>query len=193
VVATGCTWDVNGESFSRFDRREIPGRTSARVLALDEAIRAATSNPPSDLGRHVMIVDGTGTFAPLGLAALLSTRGADITLVTVHDSLGRAALSELDLPHIMPILQANRVQVIVSHDVQHIACASVTLQNVWGGASQLIEGVDAVVLALLRRPDDALFQKLRALRSDVYCIGDAVSPRPLEAIVYEAEELARSL
>jgi hypothetical protein len=34
---------------------------------------------------------------------------------------------------------------------------------------------------------------LRALRPDVYCIGDAVSPRPLEAIIYEAEELARSL
>src|SRR5580692_8577677 len=34
---------------------------------------------------------------------------------------------------------------------------------------------------------------LRGLRSDVYCIGDAVSPRPLEAIIYEAEALARSL
>jgi hypothetical protein len=140
-----------------------------------------------------MIADGTGTFAPLGLAALLSSRGADITLVTPHDSLGRAARLELDLPHIMPILQANGVRVIVSHDIQHIANTSVTLQNVWGGGAQLIEGVDAVVLALLRRPDDALFQKLRALRSDVYCIGDAVSPRPLEAIIYEAEELARSL
>jgi 2,4-dienoyl-CoA reductase-like NADH-dependent reductase (Old Yellow Enzyme family) len=193
VVATGSTWDVSGESFSRFDRREIPGCTSAHVLPLDEAIRAATSHPASDLGRRVMIVDGTGTFAPLGLAALLSSRGADITLVTPHDSLGRVALSELDLPHIMPILQANRVRVIVSHDIQHIADASVVLQNVWGGAAQLIEGVDAVVLALLRRPDDALFQKLRALRSDVYCIGDAVSPRPLEAIIFEAEELARSL
>jgi 2,4-dienoyl-CoA reductase-like NADH-dependent reductase (Old Yellow Enzyme family) len=192
VVATGCTWDVSGESFSRFDRREIPGCASAHVLALDEAIRTATSDPPADLGRHVMIVDGTGTFAPLGLAALLSSRGAEITLVTAHDSLGRVALSELDLPHIMPILQANRVRVIVSHDIRHIAEASVTVQNVWGGAAQSIEGVDAVVLALLRRPDDALFQKLRALRSDVHCIGDAVSPRPLEAIVYEAEALARS-
>jgi 2,4-dienoyl-CoA reductase-like NADH-dependent reductase (Old Yellow Enzyme family) len=193
VVATGCTWDVSGESFSRFDRGEIPGRASAHVLALDEAIRAATSFPPSDLGRHVMIVDGTGTFAPLGLAALLSSRGADITLVTAHDSLGRAALSELDLPHVMPILQTNGVRVIVSHDIRRIANTSVTLQNVWGGVAQLIEGVDAVVLALLRRPDDALFQKLCALRSDVYCIGDALSPRPLEAIIYEAEELARSL
>ena len=84
------------------------------------------------------------------------------------------------------------MRVIVSHDIQHIAEASVAVQSVWGGAAQSIEGVDAVVLALLRRPDDALFQKLRALRSDVYCIGDAVSPRPLEAIVYEAEALARS-
>jgi 2,4-dienoyl-CoA reductase-like NADH-dependent reductase (Old Yellow Enzyme family) len=193
VVATGCTWDVSGESFSRFDRREVPGCTSAHVLALDEAIRAATSDPAFDLGRRVVIVDGTGTFAPLGLAALLSSRGADITLVTAHDSLGQAAQSELDLPHIMPILQANGVQVIVSHDIQHIADASVMLQNVWGGAAQSIDGVDAVVLALLRRPDDALFQQLRALRSDVYCIGDAVSPRPLEAIIFEAEELARSL
>lgn len=193
VVATGSTWDVSGESFSRFDRGEIPGRGSARVLALDEAIRAATSNPPSDLGRHIMIVDGAGTVAPLGLAALLSARGADITLVTAHVGLGRAALAELELPHIMPILRANGVRVIVSHDIQHIDNTSVTLQNVWGGVAQLIEGVDAVVLALLRRPNDALFQELRTQRSDVYCIGDAVSPRPLEAVIFEAEELARSL
>ena len=193
VVATGCAWDVSGECFDRFDRGEMPGRASARVLALDEAIRAATAFPPSELGRHVMIVDGTGTFAPLGLAALLSSRGVDLTLVTPHDSLGRVARSELDLPHIMPILQANGVRVIVSHDIRHIAETSVTLQNVWGGVAQLIEGIDAVVLALSRRPDDALYQKLRALRPEVYCIGDAVSPRPLEAIIYEAEELARSL
>jgi hypothetical protein len=193
VVATGSTWDLSGESFGRFDRDDVPARGSARVLALDQAIRVATSRPPSDLGRHVMIVDGTGTFAPLGLAGLLSTRGAEITLVTAHDSLGKIALAELDLPHIMPILQANRVRMIVSHDIQHIADASVTLRSVWGGAAQSIEGVDAVVLALLRRPDDALFQELQTLRSDVYCIGDAVSPRPLEAVIHEAEALARSL
>lgn len=192
VAATGCTWDVSGESFSRFGRGEISSGASARVLALDEAIRAATSSP-SDLGRHVMIVDGTGTVAPLALAALLSSRGLAITLVTAHDSLGRTALSELELPHIMPILQANGVQVIVSHGIQHIDSTSVTLQNVWGGVAQSIEGVDAVVLALLRRPDDVLFQEVCGLRKDVYCIGDAVSPRPLEAIIHEAEELARSL
>jgi hypothetical protein len=93
----------------------------------------------------------------------------------------------------MPILRANGVRVIVSHDIERIDDTSVTLQNIWGGDPQLIEGVDAVVLALMRRPRDALFQELRAMRSDVYCIGDAVSPRPLEAIIYEAEELARSL
>jgi 2,4-dienoyl-CoA reductase-like NADH-dependent reductase (Old Yellow Enzyme family)/thioredoxin reductase len=193
VVATGSTWDVSGESFNRLDRDKIPGRASGQVVALDEAIRAATSSPTSNLGRHVMIVDGTGTFAPLGLAQLLSNRGVGITLVTAHESLGKVALAELELPHIMPILRANGVRVIVSHNIQHIENTSVTLQNVWGGVAQLIEGVDAVVLALSRRPDDALFQKLRALRSAVYCIGDAVSPRPLEAIIYEAEELARSL
>jgi hypothetical protein len=193
VVATGCIWDVSGESFGRFDRNEIPGRASARVLPLDEAIQAATSTPPADLGRHVMIVDGTGTFAPLGLAALLSGRGAHVTLVTANDMVGHAAQAELELPHIMPVLLTNGVRVIVSHGVESIDKSSVALRSIWGGETHTIGGLDTVVLALLRRPDDALFQKLRAMRSNVYCIGDAVSPRTLEAVMYEAEELARSL
>lgn len=93
----------------------------------------------------------------------------------------------------MPQLQANAVRVIVSHDIQSIEKTSVTLQNVWGGVAQVIEGIDTVVLALTRLPNNDLFQRLRVVRSDVYCIGDAVSPRPLEAVIYEAEALARSL
>jgi 2,4-dienoyl-CoA reductase-like NADH-dependent reductase (Old Yellow Enzyme family) len=193
VVATGCTWDVGGESFGRFDRGEIPGHASGCILGLDEAIRAATSCPSPALGRHVLIADGTGTFAPLGLAALLSSQGAEITLVTPQDSVGRAAMAELELSHIMPMLLANGVRVIVSHDIQRIVDTSITLRDVRGGVDRLVEGVDTVVLALLRRPANAVFQKLRAMRPDVYCIGDAVSPRPLEAIIYEAEKLARSL
>ena len=93
----------------------------------------------------------------------------------------------------MPILHANDVRVIVSHDIERIDAKSVRLRNVWGGVAQVLEGIDTIVLALLRRPDDALFHQLLAMRPDVYCIGDAVSPRPLEAIIHEAEELARSL
>ena len=84
VVATGCTWDVSGESFSRFDRGDVSGRGAARVLALDQAIHAATSVPPSDLGRHIMIVDGTGTFAPFASCAAearLMSRGLTLTAI----------------------------------------------------------------------------------------------------------------
>ena len=54
VIATGCTWDTGGESFSRYDRSEIPGRGSARILGLHAAIHSATSSSPPDLGasRH---------------------------------------------------------------------------------------------------------------------------------------------
>ena len=52
--------------------------------------------------------------------------------------------------------------------------------------------ISEVVLALNRRSVDGLYRKLQSVRSDVHCIGDAASPREVEAVIYETEALARS-
>ena len=57
-----------------------------------------------------------------------------------------------------------------------------------------VEDVGAVVLSMLRTPDDALFRRLSdAGTVPAYCIGDAVAPRSVAEAIYEGEKLGRAL
>ena len=56
-----------------------------------------------------------------------------------------------------------------------------------------LDGVSTLVLAVGRLPDDTLFHQLRGRIPEAHCIGDALSPRPTEAVIYEAERRARTL
>ena len=46
---------------------------------------------------------------------------------------------------------------------------------------------------MTRSPDDALYRQLVAEGRTALKIGDVISPRPIEAIIYEAEKFARSI
>ena len=75
--------------------------------------------------------------------------------------------------------------------VSAIGAAGGTLQSIWGGPKHLQTDTSEVVLALERRPVDGIYRELQSARSDVHCIGDAASPTEVEAVIYEAEALAR--
>lgn len=193
VLATGATWDTRGATSARFDRQEIPGLQSGRVLSPDEAIDTLCVDPTRTLGKRVLIVDGVGDYLPLGVADLIAARGAKVTLVTPHESLGRIASAEQELPHVMPRLLARGVTTYPAHDVEKVEGRTVTMCSVWGGAQRTLKAIDAIVLATSRLANDSLFEHLRQRRRSVYCIGDAISPRLLEAVIFEAEELARRI
>jgi hypothetical protein len=93
----------------------------------------------------------------------------------------------------MPVLYERAFSLLCLHDIESVVGRDVSLRSVFGDRLQVEREVDTVVLALTRVSRDGLYQELRRQGRDVRCIGDAVSPRPLEAIVYEAEALARDL
>jgi thioredoxin reductase len=192
VVATGAVWDETGVSAQRPYRAEIPGIHGAPVLGLGVALERARRDPGS-FGRRVVIVDETGTYAPLGLAEVLATAGAWVHIVTPAATIGAEAAVELELPHVMPRLRRLGVELTIWHDIGSIEARCVVLDDVWGGDASVIEEVDSIVLAMQRVPQDALFEGLRAEGKAVRLVGDARSPRPTLAVIHEAEALARAL
>jgi hypothetical protein len=56
-----------------------------------------------------------------------------------------------------------------------------------------VSGVDTVVLAMMKSPVDELYFTVRDLHPEVHRVGDAVAPRKLEALMYEAEKLGREI
>ena len=114
--------------------------------------------------------------------------------VSAAGSIGNAALaSELELPHILPRLRKLGVTLTVSHDIDRIEGRRVLLHDSFGGAGWQLDDVDTVVLALGRAPRLSLFHALGAVVPRVRVVGDARSPRTTEAVIYEAEMLARAL
>jgi 2,4-dienoyl-CoA reductase-like NADH-dependent reductase (Old Yellow Enzyme family) len=193
VVATGAHWDARGTWPSRFERSSLPGADQANVMPLDVAIERSTTTGNGGLGRRVLIVDGTGTYAPLGLADLLTAGGTEVLFVTPNESVGRIAAGEQGLQHLMPVLYERAFSLRCLHDLETVEGRTAILRSVFGGRPHVERAVDTVVLALTRVPRDGLYHELRRQGRDVRCIGDAVSPRPLEAVVHEAEALAREL
>ena len=81
----------------------------------------------------------------------------------------------------------------VSHDIERIEGRRVEIHDCLGGDGWQIDEVDAVVLAMQRAPRLTLFRDLDGTLPDVRLVGDARAPRTTEAVIHEAELLARSL
>jgi 2,4-dienoyl-CoA reductase-like NADH-dependent reductase (Old Yellow Enzyme family)/thioredoxin reductase len=193
VIATGADWEQSGVSSRRPDRPSIPGGEGGRVLGLGDALARAREDA-SSLGRRVVIADESGTYPALGLAEALALAGAEVHFVSASGSIGNAALaSELELPHLLPRLRRLGVTLTVSHDIDRIEGRRVLLHDSFAGAGRQLDEVDTVVLALGRVPRLSLFRELEDMLPRVRLVGDARSPRSTEAVIHEAELLARAL
>jgi hypothetical protein len=192
VCATGSRWDASGFTPYRPDRNGIPGAESETVLTIDVALEGALEDPRG-LGERVLLLDESAGPLPLTLALLLRDAGVDVEIVTPHLFLGEDTQKTWDMNFLYPKLVESGVRMRPQHFVEEIHDGGVEIYNVWGGPRQHLEA-DAVVLSLMRLPEDSLHRELVvAGHGDVRLVGDAVAPRRLEAIVYEGEQLGREL
>jgi len=192
VLASGARWLTHGYSPYRPERDAIPGATSSRVMDIGVAIERAVGAPNS-LGRSVLIVDETGDYLPLGLAELLAGRGATVEILTPRPFVGADTQRTLDLPHVMPRLKKLGVRTTAGHFVEQISSAGVEIYDIWGGPRDIREGVDSIVIAMTQAPRDELYEPAGERGVRMHRVGDVIAPRRIEAVIYEAEQLAREL
>lgn len=193
VCATGSTYDSGGLSPYRPDRDRIPGSDQGHVIDVGTATKRALTDPTA-LGQRVVIVDETGGYLPVGLAEMLATQGgAEVEVITPHLFVGENILGTFDMPHLFPRLVAAGVRLTAQHFIERIEGDVVEVYNIWGGQHRTIAEVNTVVIAMMRTPNDALFDELRDRFKEVYRVGDVVAPRKLAAVIYEGEQLGREI
>ena len=192
VCATGSTWDCTGFSADRPDRDGLPGVEHDHVIDVATATYRALADP-SSLGKRVIILDDTGQYLPLGLAEVVAGAGAEVEVISPHLFVGEDVLRALEAPHLFPRLAAAGVTLTPQHFIEEVRGSTVDVTPAWGDAARTVDGVDTVVLALLRSPNDSLYLDLRERLPEVHRIGDAVAPRKPAAVIYEGEKLGRSL
>lgn len=189
VCANGSSWDTTGYSPMRPERNGIPGADQDNVIDVATAIRRALEDP-SSLGGRVLVVDETDGYLPLGLAEVLRAGGVDVEVITPHMFVGSDLLGTLDLAHVVPRVKASGTPLTGQQFVERIDGQRVEIYDVWGGPRRTVEA-DTVVLAMMRRPNEELYLQLSDGDASVERVGDVVAPRKIEAVIYEAEELAR--
>lgn len=193
VVATGSRYVTTGYSQYRPERPALPGHEQDNVIDVETATRRALEDPMA-LGNKVLILDQTGDYLPVGLAEILSQTGkCEIELISPNEVIGEDVMRRLEYPHVIPRLTAAGVRLSPSCFVERIKGDSVEIYPVWGGASRTEQGVDTVVVAIERVPEDALYFACRERFPQVHRVGDCVAPRRPAAVTYDAEELGRRL
>ncbi|WP_320669455.1 oxidoreductase [Patulibacter defluvii] len=192
LCATGASWDRSGLWAGTPAAAPLPGIDAPHVLDVAEALRRALDDPTA-LGARVAIVDATGEYLPLGLADLLSAAGVRVELVTPQAEVGRWVRQAQDGTEVFARLAERGVAVTAGRALAAVAGDAVALEETWSGRRATLEGVDAVVLSLLRTPDDRLLRELETAGVAARPLGDALAPRRTIEVVYEAEAVAREL
>src|SRR4029077_5442678 len=98
---------------------------------------------------RVVVFDEEGLHAAVGVAELTGAAGAEVEFVT---RLPVPAMNvPKDLPYVWPRLQAAGVSVSTLTYIKEIGEQKVTLAHAMTGAERVVDDVDAVVLATMRR------------------------------------------
>ncbi len=192
VVATGARWDCDGRSQFRPGSARLAGTEQENAIDVGTATERALADAGA-LGRRVVILEETGFYLPLGLAEILAGAGAEVEIVTPRAMVGEDAMRTLDLSFVMPRLEAAGVVRSAHTNVDRIEGDAVHVRSVWGGQARVIEGVDTVVVSMLRSPEDALYRALQGRIGALHRVGDALAPRRPIQSMYEGEELGRAL
>lgn len=193
VCATGSTYARRGiPSPYRPDRDAIPGCELEHVLDLGTALDLALADTGA-LGSRVLIYDEVGHYLPLGLAEVLSAAGVTVEIVTPHNAVGEETIRTQDWFWIAPRLLDAGVTLTTQRVIEEIAPDRLSLSGIYGGPP-LDREVDTVVLSLPRLPRGEFHEELRQARDGaVMLVGDALAPRSIEAVIYEAETTAREI
>jgi 2,4-dienoyl-CoA reductase-like NADH-dependent reductase (Old Yellow Enzyme family) len=192
-IATGARYDDRGVSVWSPHVDEVPGIFSPTVLGVDEAARLALDEGGRALGDHVVIVDESGSYLPLGLAEILASEGTRVQVITPQLFVGSDVLRHLELPWVMPRLKEVGVEFHAQRRLDAVKGRTVVTADLWSNEEHLLENVSTLVLSVYRRSNTDLYDQLKDLGDVVERVGDSLAPRKMAALTYEAELIGRSI
>ena len=148
---------------------------------------------PERVGRKVVLLDDIGYWQGLGTADYISALGAQVEIVTKEFYAG-IDIEETCRENLYMRLGKKEAVFHASSVIAGIRENTVILRNVFSKQEELITGVDTFVAASESRSDNRLYKKLKQKGGrEIYCIGDAAAPGTVLRIIFDAEELGRSI
>ena len=188
IIATGSRYSRGGRS--AFLDIDIPGHEQDFVYRPDEILLGRM--PPA--GR-IVLLDGEGMHASVGIAELLADMGAHVEYMTP----GFAPVSlrlydSLEASFVITRLRSRpNITFTTASWIRRIGDHELTVYDTYTGAERTISGIDAIVLSTGRLPLDTLTRELEGKVAQLFTIGDALAARPLASAAYEGQLFARHI
>lgn len=143
-------------------------------------------------GRHIAIVDKSGSWASLAAAETLAHRGAKISVISSPDS----PLWDVNIYSrmiAMERLSEAGVQLRPGMTVKSIALPTLELRNKFTGQTEGLERIDEVLFASRGASAFDFQSELEARNVPVTVVGDALAPHTLFEALHDAQAVARAL
>jgi 2,4-dienoyl-CoA reductase (NADPH2) len=181
VCCTGSRQGRRGFAVAPF----APVLTAAEVLEADRLIGEPAVSP-------AVVFDPIGGPIGIGVAELLSSLGATVTLVTPDFVAGDQLARTGDLAPANVRLQQAGVAIAKRSVVRSVDTESVVIEQRDSGETSTLPAA-VLVDAGHRLPEDTLFRAVTAARPGVFVAGDAVAPRSILESVLEGRRVAMQL
>lgn len=166
-------------------RADIPG--GARAFTIPEAIA-----DPQTLGANVALFDRTGEWAALTLAEYLADLGCKVTLFSPAGGVAWRTTIYSTLANLKR-LRERKVRIATLRRVTAYDGASLTVEDLSTGDTEIHDGVTGLVAAEHNFADQTLFSELVRMGIRVRQIGDNLAPRTALEAVYGGHVAAREI
>jgi pyruvate/2-oxoglutarate dehydrogenase complex dihydrolipoamide dehydrogenase (E3) component len=177
LVATGATPRVP----------PIPGVDSDHVHTAAAVLRGEV-----DLGRRVVVISEDDGPASMSVPDHIAGLGHDVTLV-YQTPAPAPGVGKYSNGAMFARLVDEGVDFVTMSRVTSIDGPMLHLASTYGERSSTLGPFDSVVLVAGATPNSELFRSLKALRTEVYTLGDAYAPRRMVFATRQAFDLANTL
>ena len=187
VVATGSTPEKTGYSSFRPDVAKLPGADRENVLSVFEVLSGI-----KPVGKNVVIIDDRSDFEAPMTAEYLGDQGKRVEIVTRFPYVGMK-IGQATFDPYMERLTERSVTCTAFTAPIRIEDSTVVFAHVYSKKEYRLEGVDTVVLAMGKRPNQGLYHALKGKVPELHRIGDCVAPRKITDAIYDGNLMGREI
>ncbi len=180
IIATGAVPSRTGFSSVNPLVDRLPGADQDHVLTVWDVLLDARP-----VGKRVVVLDDDGSRYAAGVTEVLLDRDCDVEIVSRWPTLFPSTLTTLDMTHIYGRLLGKGLAYRLNSWALAINGESVTVVNLYTGATEVLAGVDTVVLATGPKANEELYLALKGETKRLHRIGDCLAPRKLDHAIYE--------
>jgi len=169
-----------GAPISNFDRPNV--LTSVDLL----------SHGRNLIGKSAVVVDDVGHYEAIGVAEYLVENGTAVTFLSTKPAFGPKVESALQVEPALERLSNGDFQLYIRHRLLEVGDDEALIAPTHEGSSWTVPA-ETVVLVSAPRPNRELYNELRDQIDDLLIVGDANSPRFIDAATREGHLAARSI